>query len=69
MTTKTIDGRYEPITISDTPPAKSAVRENAERDSSYRPYCLRCPTLVRMEIVMRFLWKCSVCGATHDERD
>jgi hypothetical protein len=48
---------------------KSQVRINAEKDSSYKPYCIGCSTMKRMEIVERFLWKCSVCGAIHDERE
>lgn len=46
---------------------KSIMRLNAEKDATYRPYCLRCPGLVRMTIVDRFLWACA-CGAVHDER-
>lgn len=47
---------------------KSLMRINAEKDSAYRPYCLRCRNLVRMRIVEPFLWKCDQCGAVHDER-
>lgn len=46
---------------------KSIVRQNAEKDPHYRPYCLRCPGLVRMDTLQPFLWKCR-CGAIHDER-
>lgn len=47
---------------------KSLVRENAEKDSSYCPYCMRCRGLVRMKKIEEFYWKCK-CGAVHDERD
>lgn len=47
----------------------SVVRENAERDPKYRPYCLRCDDLMpRMEIIEPFFWRCARCGAEHDER-
>lgn len=46
---------------------KSIVRLNAEEDQSYRPYCMRCPGLVRMRKAAPFLWYCP-CGAVHDER-
>lgn len=45
----------------------SIVRLLAEKDPSYRPYCLRCVGLVRMVKVERMFWKCT-CGAVHDER-
>lgn len=48
--------------------APDIVRMNAEKDPDYRPYCMRCPGLVRMSIVERFLWACR-CGAKHDARD
>lgn len=48
--------------------AKSIMRQNAEKDPAYCPYCLRCSGLVRMVKVETFLWKCK-CGAVHDERD
>jgi len=47
---------------------RSQVRQNAEKDPSYCPYCLRCPGLVRMEKIEPFLWRCW-CGAIHDERN
>jgi hypothetical protein len=47
---------------------KSIVRQNAEADSSYRPFCLRCSSWKRMEIIEPMLWRCA-CGAEHDERD
>jgi hypothetical protein len=47
--------------------AQSVVRWNAEKDPAYRPYCLRCKRMGRMNIVSPFLWKCP-CGAVHDER-
>jgi hypothetical protein len=46
----------------------SLVRSNAEQESSYCPYCMRCKGLVRMRIVERFYWRCARCGAEHDER-
>lgn len=48
--------------------AKSTIRLNAEKDESYRPYCMRCPGLVRMTKVAPFYWTHS-CGAIHDERE
>lgn len=45
----------------------SIVRDNAEKDPTYCPYCLRCRDLVRMRLVEPFYWRCS-CGAEHDER-
>ena len=48
--------------------SKSQVRLNAEKDPKYRPYCLRCMGLQRMNTVAPFFWKCPVCGAMHDER-
>lgn len=47
---------------------KSIVRNNAENNPGYCPYCLRCVALVRMVKVEPLLWKCK-CGAVHDERD
>jgi hypothetical protein len=49
-------------------PGKSLVRENAERDPNYAPYCLRCPDARRMKRVESFYWRCD-CGAQHDERE
>jgi len=46
---------------------KSLVRENAERDPSYRPYCLRCRTMERMEKKSDLYWRCQHCGAEHEE--
>lgn len=48
--------------------AKTQMRFNAEGDPSYRPYCLACPTMARMRIVEPMFWRCSNCGAEHDER-
>jgi hypothetical protein len=48
--------------------SKSIIRINAEKDSTYRPYCMRCREFIRMNIVSRFYWKCK-CGAEHDERN
>jgi hypothetical protein len=47
---------------------KSLIRLNAEADPAYRPYCLRCPGLVRMVISAPLLWVCEKCLAVHDER-
>lgn len=46
----------------------SIIFENAKKDPSYSPYCMRCPGLVRMEIAGYLQWKCR-CGAKHDERE
>jgi hypothetical protein len=43
------------------------VRENAEKDPNYRPYCMRCKKMPRMEKVAPFYWRCA-CGAEHDVR-
>lgn len=48
--------------------AASVIRELAEKDPHYRPYCLRCPRLWRMMQIMPFFWRCEKCGAEHDER-
>lgn len=48
---------------------KSIVRQNAEKDPTYKHYCMGCDGLQRMSIVAPFFWKCSRCGAVHDERD
>ena len=34
-------------------------------DNSYRPYCLRCRTMYRMEHTDTG-WKCGICGAIHE---
>lgn len=47
---------------------KSQVRLNAEKDSHYAPYCLRCKRMDRMNKVEAFYWRCQ-CGAEHDERE
>lgn len=44
-----------------------SVRENAENDPDYCPYCLRCRGLVRMIKVANLWWRCSTCGAEHKE--
>lgn len=60
--------------MSDTPIVQrvckdvSLVRRNAEAAPNYRPYCLRCSGLRRMERVEPFFWRCR-CGAEHDERE
>lgn len=41
--------------------------ENAKKDSTYTPYCMRCPRLVRMVKVEDFYWTCK-CGAKCDLR-
>jgi hypothetical protein len=48
---------------------KSIVRENAEKDPNYAPYCMPCPRLVRMKKIEPFFWKCDKCGAECDERE
>lgn len=50
------------------PETKSQVRRNAELDSWYAPYCLACRSMARMAEVSRFFWRCTECGAEHDER-
>jgi len=45
------------------------VRTKAEADPSYRPYCLRCDSFMRMRIVAPFYWRCARCGAEHDARE
>lgn len=44
------------------------VRENAEKNPDYAPYCLRCTTFARMQKVEAFYWRCASCGAEHDSR-
>ena len=46
---------------------KSLIREKAEEDPSYRPYCMRCSSIIRMSRIEPFFWRCA-CGAAHDER-
>lgn len=48
--------------------SKSLVRQNAESDPNYCPYCMRCFGFVRMRKVKDFYWRCA-CGAQHDERE
>ena len=50
-----------------TPPEFDQVRHNYEKDTTYRPYCLRCSGLVRMVLVEPYFWRCK-CGAEHDIR-
>lgn len=45
----------------------SIVRQNAEKDPNYCPYCMNCKGNVRMRQKADFLWSCK-CGAVHDER-
>lgn len=45
----------------------SIIRQNAEKDLRYCPYCMNCKGNVRMQQWDDFLWKCK-CGAVHDER-
>lgn len=47
---------------------KSIIRLNAESNPGYRPYCGPCPGLVRMDKIAPFFWRCTRCGAEHDER-
>lgn len=44
------------------------IRDNAEKDPKYAPYCIACATMARMEKLADFYWKCRRCGAEHDER-
>lgn len=37
-------------------------------DPLYRPYCLRCSTMIRMAIIAENYWRCTKCDAVHDER-
>lgn len=46
---------------------KSQVRLNAEADPAYAPYCLRCSTMRRMQKLREMMWRCTECGAEHDE--
>lgn len=46
---------------------KSVVRLNAEADPTYSPYCLRCSTMARMQKIGEMVWRCTSCGAEHDE--
>jgi len=43
------------------------IARNVERDPNYRPYCMRCPGLIRMRRIEHMLWTCN-CGAIHDQR-
>jgi NTP pyrophosphatase (non-canonical NTP hydrolase) len=62
------DPPLDALSSQSATPAKSIMRENAEKDPAYRPYCLRCPGIGRMSKVENFYWRCHVCGAEHDER-
>lgn len=42
------------------------IRDNAERDPNYCPYCMRCKGLVRMVKIAFMHWRCR-CGAEHKE--
>ncbi len=46
----------------------SQVRDNAIKDPTYAPYCMRCSTFDRMRKVETMYWRCARCGAQHDER-
>src|SRR5208337_3521961 len=46
---------------------QALIREKAERDPTYAPYCMRCAGFVRMRRVAPFYWRCE-CGAEHDSR-
>jgi hypothetical protein len=50
-------------------PAKSLVRQNAEADPTYAPHCLACSSNDRMTKIAPMHWRCTACGAVHDERD
>jgi hypothetical protein len=51
-----------------TCPPKSIVRQNAEQNANYAPYCLKCTSFDRMKKIEAFYWRCP-CGAEHDERE
>lgn len=40
---------------------------NAKADPAYCPYCLRCSTMARMQKIGDMMWRCTECGAEHDE--
>lgn len=46
---------------------REIILDNAEKDPTYAPYCLRCKGLVRMRVVERHRWRCG-CGAACDYR-
>lgn len=46
---------------------KSIILTNALKDPNYRPYCMRCRGLVRMEKIAPLFWRCK-CGAEHEEK-
>lgn len=54
--------------LHDIPHGMSLVKENALKDPSYAPYCLRCQRVERMVRVEPMLWRCLICQSTHDER-
>lgn len=43
------------------------VDENWKKDNNYRPYCLGCDTMIRMEHT-NIGWECGKCGALHDSK-
>lgn len=48
------------------PHKTSIIKQKAEKDPNYCPYCIRCNGL-RKQKVEHLYWKCK-CGAEHDER-
>lgn len=49
-------------------PGLIIVLENAKKNPEYRPYCMRCSGLVRMNKIKDFYWRCD-CGAICDLRE
>lgn len=47
---------------------RGVILVNVAKDPSYAPYCMRCPGLVRMRVVVRHYWSCR-CGARCDLRE
>jgi hypothetical protein len=45
----------------------SQIQVNVLKDPCYRPYCMRCPGLVRMERTGYMKWVCYRCWAKHEE--
>lgn len=66
-TVQAVTARLHSANTSVVPTTKSVVRQNAEQDPNYRPYCLRCSGNQRMQKKAPFYWE-HKCGAVHDER-
>ena len=53
----------------DRDPQAELILDNEAREACYRPYCLRCPRLVRMRKTAEpHYWRCE-CGAECDLRE